>query len=294
MSSAPFDWRGPLLVALGAVCIGFAPIGLRLSEVGPQATAFWRFAFAAPLFLLLILAQRRAPQPISLWALLAGAAFGIDIALWHAALVATSVANATFLVNVGSVASALMAWVILREKPGANWPIAALIALAGAWALSRGAAAGGSGALAGDLLALGAAGFVGLYLVLARKARRETTGLDTAFQATCAACLTAALVCGVSGDAIVPPTLSALFWPAMLAIVASVIGQGMIMAGVGRTPAAVSGILMLIQPVVAAAVAWGMFTEPLSVIQLIGGGLILVGVFVAQMPRRNPRRTPPV
>jgi glucosamine-6-phosphate deaminase len=41
----------------GAIAIGFAPIGLRLSAFEPQATGFWRFAFALPLIALVIKAQ---------------------------------------------------------------------------------------------------------------------------------------------------------------------------------------------------------------------------------------------
>ena len=35
---------GPLMVLAGGICIGFAPIGLRLGldDLGPQAIAFWR------------------------------------------------------------------------------------------------------------------------------------------------------------------------------------------------------------------------------------------------------------
>ena len=45
-----------MLIA-GAIAIGFAPIGLRLSAFEPQATGFWRFAFALPLIALVIKAQ---------------------------------------------------------------------------------------------------------------------------------------------------------------------------------------------------------------------------------------------
>ncbi len=45
--------RWPLLgLVLGALCIGLAPIFVRLTEVGPTAAAFWRLALACPLLLL--------------------------------------------------------------------------------------------------------------------------------------------------------------------------------------------------------------------------------------------------
>ena len=57
-------WFGPLMVLMGGICIGFAPIGLRLGldDLGPQAIAFWRYTFAMPvLFLLVLLVERRLP-----------------------------------------------------------------------------------------------------------------------------------------------------------------------------------------------------------------------------------------
>ncbi len=146
----------------GAVAIGFAPIGLRLSEFGPQATAFWRFLFALPLIAAVIYARGgRVGRPSRL-AIAAGFFFGLDITFWHASLVMTSVANATFIVNLGNAAVGLVAWIVLRERPAKIWPYALGVALSGALLLSRGAADGGSGALAGDVLAHIAAAMVGL------------------------------------------------------------------------------------------------------------------------------------
>ena len=58
-------------------------------------------------------------------------------------------------------------------------------------------------------------------------------------------------------------------------------GQGLIVAGVGRTPAAAGGLLLLIQPVTAALIAWALFGEALTQVQLAGCALILCGVWLA-------------
>ena len=48
------------LIALfaGALAIAFAPIFVRLSEVGPTATAFWRVALATPVLAAWMVAER--------------------------------------------------------------------------------------------------------------------------------------------------------------------------------------------------------------------------------------------
>ena len=72
-----------------------------------------------------------------------------------------------------------------------------------------------------------------------------------------------------------------LVWGLFLAIVAHVLGQGLIVAGVGRTPAALAGVILLIQPVAAGLVAWPLFGETLTLVQLAGAALVLAGVWLA-------------
>lgn len=274
-------WLGPLMMLCGAVAIGFAPIGLRLSEFGPQATAFWRFLFALPLIAAVIYARGgRLGRPSPL-ALAAGLFFGLDITFWHASLVMTSVANATFIVNLGNASVGLIAWIVLKERPAKVWPYALAIALAGALLLSRGAADAGEGALAGDLLALLAAVMVGLYLFLAKLARRTGDAMNVLFWSTAATLVVSALASLVRQESLVPPEPSWFIAPLFLAVVAHVLGQGLIVAGVGRTPAALAGVLLLIQPVASALMAWPLFGEMLSVVQLAGAALVLAGVWLA-------------
>jgi drug/metabolite transporter (DMT)-like permease len=276
-------WAGPLMMAGGAVCIGFAPIGLRLSEFGPQATAFWRFAFALPLLALIVVAMGgriRRPSP---FALLAGLFFGLDMALWHLSLTKTSVANATFLVNLGNASVGLIAWLLLRERPARAWFIALAIALAGALLLSRGAegAEDAQSRLEGDLLALAAAGMVAFYLLFAQLARRTLDALNVMWWATLATLAVSLAATLLAGERLVPLEPSWLIIPAILAAVAHVAGQGLIVAGMGRTPVAIGGLLLLLQPVAAAAIAWPLFGEALEPAQALGAGLILLGVWLA-------------
>ncbi len=270
------------MVLGGAVAIGFAPIGLRLSDFGPQATAFWRFLFALPMIAAVIYAGGGKLGRPSVIALVAGTFFGLDITFWHASLVMTSVANATFLVNLGNAAVGLVAWVVLRERPTNIWLIAISVALLGAFFLSQGAAnAHSSGAIQGDLLALIAAVMVGLYLFFAKLARRTETAMQVLFWSTAATLVVSAIASGVRNEALIPPEPSWFIWPLALAIVAHVIGQGLIVAGVGRTPASVAGLLLLIQPVTGALIAWPLFNEALTQVQMIGCALVLCGVWLA-------------
>lgn len=286
---------GPAMVLAGGICIGFAPIGLRLGlgELGPQAIAMWRYIFALPfLFALILLFQRRLPVRPQAPILIAGVCFALDIALWHWALERTTVANATFIVNLGNVCVGLAAWLFLRERPTWKWGLAVLIAVTGAGLLSLGGPADGKASLTGDVLALGAAVLVAGYMLFSKIARLSMSALDAIFWLTLTEAVTAFFITLAAGEALIPARVEGFAAPLFLALAVQVGGQGLIIAGLGRTPAAIAGVLVLIQPVTAAAIAWQLFDEPLSGLQGFGGLLILAGVFLAQ--RSGVGLRPPV
>ncbi|MEH6809056.1 MAG: DMT family transporter [Hyphomonas oceanitis] len=284
-------WIGPLMVLTGGICIGFAPIGLRLGlgELGPQGIAFWRYVFAAPLLLgLVFLIERRAPRAPNRFVLLAGTFFTLDIALWHWGLTLTTVSNATFIVNLGNVSVGFVAWLFLKERPTNIWFVAILLAVAGAAALSLGGEVGGKGDIRGDLLALGAALLVSGYMLCSKLARRRLGGIETIFWLTIVEVCVGGLILLVSGEPRLPATLNGFGVPLFLAIFVQIMGQGLIIAGLGRTPAAIAGVLVVVQPVVAAAISWVMFDEPLTALQAGGAVAILVAVWLSQRGKPVP------
>lgn len=284
-------WIGPLMVFGGGVCIGFAPIGLRLGldDLGPQAIAFWRYLFAAPVLLALVfLIERRAPRLPNRFVVMAGTFFALDMALWHWALTLTTVSNATFIVNLGNVSVGFLAWLFLKERPTNIWFMAVMLAVMGAAALSLGGEAGGKGDIRGDLLALAAALLVSGYMLCSKLARRTLGGLETIFWLTLIEICIAGLIVAVSGEAFLPADLSGFRAPLLLALFVQVMGQGLIITGLGRTPAAIAGVVVIVQPVVAAAISWSLFDEPLTALQAGGAGAILAGVWLAQRGKPMP------
>ena len=296
--AAKDNWQGPLILLLGGICIGFAPILLRIgvgeggsNNLGPQAVAFWRFIFAIPILLgINFVINRRFLSRPNRHAILAGVFFAINIGLWHWGLTITTVANATFIVGLGNMLAGVTAWIIIKERPTNMWALAVSIAILGAALLSLG---GGSDETAksdvrGDALALAAAVMVSCYVVFGKLARQKLSAIDVITWATITEAGVSALLVGLSNvipvmptEALWPATMQALVVPALLAIVVQTMGQGLIILGLGKTSAAVAGVMIVVQPVTAAAIAWVLFKEPLVGFQVLGAGLILLGVFIA-------------
>lgn len=282
---------GPLMVLLGGICIGFAPIALREGvspdRLGPQAVAMWRFIFAIPvLFALVLIIQKRLPVRPNKFIALAGTFFAANIAFWHWSLVTTTVSNATFVVGLGNLFVGFTAWLFLKDRPHGYWFFAVIIALIGAAALTQGGGDSGKGVLRGDLLAVIAAVFVSLYVVCSKVARRTISGIEAIFWLTCVEFIVIAIIVGLSPEeTFLPRNLSqdysGFYAPLFLALVVQVLGQGLIITGLGGTPAAVAGVLVVVQPVVATAIAWGRYDESLTLFQIGGGVMILFAMWLA-------------
>ena len=280
--------RAPALATLfaGATCIALSPIWVRIADVGPPARAFWRVALAVPLlWAAAALAPRAsaAPDPRRRWLLAAaGLAFAGDLAFWHWSIQATSVANATLLANLASIFVTLAAWLLWRQRPSGQFLVGLACALAGVALLVR--ASGGSSptALLGDGFGVITAMFYAWYLLTVKRLR--DLGAATLRLMAVTTTLTAAILLPValaSGEAMVPA--SAQGWLVLLGLawITHAGGQGLITYALAHLPAAFSSVGLLLQPVLAAAFAWTLLGEPLVALQVVGGAVVLAGIYLA-------------
>ncbi|WP_339913408.1 DMT family transporter [uncultured Brevundimonas sp.] len=287
-----------IVLLLAAMLLGLAPILVRLSDTGPAAAGFWRFAFALPL--LLVLSQRPGGEGIGLpgkWMALAALFFVLDLSFWHYGIVMTSVANATVLCNLTPVVVTLFAWVVLRERPQRLFLAALGLAMIGALAMAIGARTGqGSSPLMGDLFSLSVAVWYAGYFLAVKAARRSAGPIRILLWSTGLGLPALLLLALVLGESILPASPAG--WAACAGLgVLHVVGQGGVAWALGRLPAAITAVTILIQPLVATLLGWLIFTETMTPVQMLGGAGILAAVLLAQWsarttgPGRGPMKT---
>ena len=61
-----------------------------------------------------------------------------------------------------------------------------------------------------------------------------------------------------------------------------VAGQGGVAWALGKLPAALTAVTILVQPVVAGLLSWAVFKETLTPLQLLGGAVVLAAIVLAQ------------
>lgn len=282
---------GLALLALlcGAVCIALSPIFVRVSETGPTATAFWRVAFALPVLwpLYSFFGRRVAPDPSEVrtrWLLAAaGVAFAGDLFFWHFSVQFTSIANSTLLANLAAIFVTLAAWLLFRQTPSPLFLAGLFTALIGVTMLVSTSMKFSATALLGDAFGVVTAMFYAWYLLTVKGLRDRGVGALRLMAVTTA--ITAMVLLPIalaSGEQMLPVSGAGWLKLVGIALISHACGQGLIAYALAHLPAAFSSVSLLLQPVMAGVFAWVLLGEPLVALQIAGGMVVLVGIYVAR------------
>jgi drug/metabolite transporter (DMT)-like permease len=295
------------LIALlcGATGIGFAPILVRLSETGPISTAFYRLFFALPVLWIWmeltkpdparaetagaapqlgeIVPSPRLPARASAFWLFgaAGFFFAGDMAFWHWSIQLTTVANSTLLTNFAPFFVMLGARFLFFERITPALVFGLILAFGGGAMLVGASVQLSIEHVWGDLLALVAALFYAGYLLTVKFLRRHFSTATIMARSALVSAPILGLIALASGDSFRILSLQGWAVLLMLALISHAGGQSLIAYALAHLKAAFSSVSLLLQPVVAAILAWIILSEPLAALQVLGGLIILAGIFTA-------------
>jgi drug/metabolite transporter (DMT)-like permease len=289
----------PILAgALGALVIAFSGILVRLAEVSPSTAAVFRCAYALPLLGLLAWIERRryGPRPGRgrMLALGAGVLFAADLVCWHYSIEAVGAGLATVLGNVQVVFVALLAWALLGERPESRTLVAIPVVFLGVVLISGvvGAAAYGDDPVLGVVYGLLTALSYALFLLILRHGNADLRRpAGPLFDATLSAAVFSALAGLAIGDIDFVPDLEAQAWLVLLALSSQVLGWLLISAALPRVPAAITSVVITLQPVCSVLLAMALLDEEPSTLQLAGIGVVVGGILLATV-RRRPQPAP--
>jgi drug/metabolite transporter (DMT)-like permease len=292
-----------LALFAGASAIGFAPLFVRLSELGPSATGFHRLFLAMPVLWVWhgVEAQLRpppSPQPPNrawLGFVAAGLFFAGDLGFWHWSIRLTSVANATLLTNLAPVFVTLAAFTLYGERFSPRFLGGMALALAGAAVLMGQSVTVSMSHLLGDGLGLVTAAFYAGYIVAVGRLRIRYDTATIMARSGLVTCIALFFVALVSGESLIATSLAGWATLLALALFSHVGGQSLIAYALAHLPVAFSSVGLLMQAVVAAFLAWVLLGEALGPWQALGATIVLAGIVLArQGSRQDAVETGPV
>ncbi len=253
-----------------------------------MATAFWRVALALiPIFIFSIIKRKSAgpaPRTQADYALLIlpGAILAMDLAAWHLSITMTSVANATLLANLAPVFVALIGVAFLGASVTRLFTAGLVLALVGVVILKGGPAALGNGDLKGDAVAIVAAVFYAGYILAIGQLRSRFDTLRIMLWSTASAAICIFPLAFFFEGNLLPASVYGWSIVFGLAFISHAGGQVAIAYALAYLPAAFSSLTLLLQPVVAAILAWVLLNESLGPMQAIGGLVVLAGIAIAR------------
>jgi drug/metabolite transporter (DMT)-like permease len=275
--------RADFVLALATLlwALSFIVVKEALASSTPLAFTAVRFTLAA-----LVLTPFTNLRPPYLRAeLRAGVLLGGLLAVGFAAqtvgLVYTTPARSAFIVASSSVLAPILAFLVVRERPRL-WVVAALgLAGAGMYLLTAPEAGGLN---RGDAWTLVTALSFGGQIVAVAHLSRQHDPLRLVWMET----VVTALGAGVAAAAVEhvrlrwsPALVGGLGYSAVLATAVALLWQ---MRAQRSMSSARAALIFCAEPVFAALASWVWFGERLSVLQWTGGGLILAGMVLAELP----------
>ena len=297
-----------LVLAAGVLAAASSSIMIRLAQgLGLSSTTIsaGRVVFAALILLPLALTRARADirqlkgREIRL-GLIAGVFLAIHFVAWISSLEYTSVASSVALVTTNPLWVALATVFVFRERLSRLTVVGVLMTVGGSVLIALSDSGGGAGrnALFGDLLALLGAMAVSVYFLIGREMRRTMTLLPYIWLVYSSAAVVLLLIAivaslargnGIASLVALPPAAWALLLG--LAIGPQLLGHTSFNWALRYLSATFVAVAILGEPIGSALLALVFFNEQFRELQLIGFGVLLIGIVVARKRRApNPER----
>ncbi len=263
-----------------------------LEHIGPLTTTGLKSLIAAIVILPYCMTRPISLEPLSFHGMVLGLVVIVSFCMATTAMQIgyglTTVTNAGFLVNTATVITPILAWLMLRSRPGYAVWFAAVATLAGAAFMSN-ATTGSLGT--GDLLCLASAVCFAVWMISLGEFvnRYGRAGLVTIIQFGATA-----LVCTPWGVMAEMPSLAALgiALPELLFIGSVSTAGGYLLQAIAQrhTSASEAAIIVSAEAVFGAVAAFMILGETLTPGRAVGAFLIFTGIVLVQVRFGSLRR----
>jgi len=287
---------GTLLCLASGVAFGAMAVFGKLAygegaTVGTLLTA--RFALAAVLFWGLVLgAGSRLParRDVGLGLALGAGGYALQAGLYFAALTRMDASLLSMLLYTFPAMVTVAAIGLGRETANRR-RTGALLVSSGGLALVLVGAGSGTFAWLGAALGLGAALTYTAYILVSDRVGGDLEALPLSALITTGAAITFGIACAASGSFDTGFAAEGWIWLAAIAIVSTVTPITLFFAGLRRVGPSTAAILSTLEPPTTVALAFVVFGESLTGLQLVGAALVLGAAVSLQLRPAAARRS---
>ena len=269
-----------LAVFIAVFAWGIGPLLFLAPSISINSVLFYRVLFWPPL-LYLIVRRNGAKINDKLFrsVLVPGILFGVSTIFGFTAITTTSVANATIIGNISTAMVLFVAPRFLNEKISKSQVVLALTSFAGVAAIVFGAGNTGGSSLFGDFLALVNALTWTVYFISSK--RRRVDGVDTwqfLFGVSVIQVFIVVPYALLTSNDILQITWRDLGFLIAMTLFSGTIGHSFMLWAQKYVDASVSSLILLLGPVISSAGAWLVYGQQISLVQVIGGAIVLASL----------------
>lgn len=288
-----------LLISI--IAVSFASIFILSCEAPPLSIAFYRLLFTTLLLVPVLFIRKKTRDEIRTLPrrtigimILIGVILAAHFAFWVTSLTLTSVASSVILVTAHPVLVAPVSFYFLKEKLSFINALGIAVSLAGVGVLvfgNYGFAAFGLDTFEGNILALLGGIAAGLYILGGRTLRKNVSTVTYAFMVYTVGTITLFFLCLALSAPVSGLVASDYLIILLMAIVSGIFGHTLYNWSLGYIRASVMSVALLGEPIgsslLAYAIPW-IHQEP-STYTIVGGGIILFGIYLTAQTMRNQK-----
>lgn len=284
-----------IMIVVGVLGISLSSIFVKYSAAPSSVTAAWRLLWTVVLLSPVVWGRGvvrgellHVSGKTAVLSSLSGVFLAVHFVLWFESLKHTSVASSTTIVCTEVIWVSLGYCLFLKGKLSGKAVATIAVTLTGSVLIAFADSGAGGSHLYGDILSLLAAVAVAAYVLLGRVVREQasTTVYTYIVYSACTAVLL--IFCMIQKQSLFGYSASAVVVGLLLAIFSTILGHSIFSWCLKYFSPSFVSASKLCEPVVAAVLAGFLFGEIPSVLQLVGGALILGGVlYYSKLEREN-------
>lgn len=281
-----------LAIIIAVVSVSFSAIFIRWSDSHPFVIAAYRMGITCLILLPIVVIRnlgefKRITRSEFLFMIGIGVILALHFASWITSLNETSVASSVILVTSHPLFVAIVSHYVFKEKLQTLGYVGILIAFVGIIILSIGDYSISGQNFRGDILALIGCFAAGAYILGGRKARKSISLVPYVFivYSICTICLL--LLCVIVSAPLYPLPQREYELFILMAIIPTIFGHTLYNFALKFVKAQVISVSLLGEPIGASILAFILLNEPAPFFTIIGGCLILPGIYLAYIGRKG-------
>lgn len=279
-----------IAIFLAVACMSTSSIIIKSTDAPAIVIAFYRVVFTTAMAFMIgnrkvVESARQISRRDWYYVIGAGVFLALHFAFWNTSLNFTSVSSSVLFTNLQVIFVLIFSLLFLQERLSRLGIAGIIVALLGSFFIVSGDM--GAGKLFGDMLALLSGLFIAIYYIIGRNVRSRIDAVSyTCFTAGVAIfVLWLAVLLGKFSLTGYAPREWVLFF--LLALAAGICGHLVLNWALKYVQAPIVSVSILGESVGATILAWFIFSEYLMWYQIVGGLLILLGIYTANTKSRQ-------